>query len=863
LHQVCAYTTTVYTDNEFTGLHIQAIQSYSDGTALIKLGNSDLEKKGILVIRLLHLNGSMTAFDIQPRCDRPPCPPRWLYPLGSNYIFVTYMPTNLRDTYGLVVDWNGKIISSDIPLGLTDYNDHYDNYGQALTKAFQPNIDPNENFLWTNSFNYKFTNSISWMIFSAPNASGVIDLISQGVLSISNTTILVDFKPFSTIEGGFGLAYLTRVPILSNLNDAKVFQSSKPQWHIYVTFMKPGSADFSEPALIYQTTIPLSWGLLTSCFTAVDASGYGCIYRAPWVDVRHSLISFHSSGSVSVVEQIIVPSHSTKLVLGVTPLPFGGFLTATEDAVTSTKKVFVGKVSQSNGTVVSETILPTNPPNYYGVFPNNTLYVLSNTNDNFAVNFYYDQFIEIYCFLDNGFGNLLIDSVQPTLQSLVDAELRNISIFFRQEVRLSDKNVSIYQYTTTEPLLRQTFAAQSQYCLLLNDNKTVSFQVLSSTFNSPRSSYFVIMNNNFVSSMSQNQAITGVSEGYWTYTTATTTGLLWLTPEGSTFFNNLGKEDKEAFFNEILSELSEVIPIDIERLSTSKHHQPDPKATNQIRFPITIESTKDPLDRTVQQVISDLDTLIKNKEVSPISFKKFASYLDSTYGFQPTPNLWESYKLKLIYVAIGVIILGAIYYMARLKNQKGQNFVIIKVTLMLVDLILDIAFVVTNGKDVSWLYWPSILYLAIPLCFNSLITIILLTSEINENEKFHLWFRSYSKPAAFLTILAATDVEAITLMSSKLFGFQIFSAPFSTKVETWTFWAGFCNLFIEDAPQLIIQILYRQFTVSYDIIPLLTLTMSSIILISNVIGHVYNGIHKCNGHRFNLVPSVEAKKDEI
>ncbi|CAI2183652.1 9994_t:CDS:2, partial [Funneliformis geosporum] len=153
---------------------------------------------------------------------------------------------------------------------------------------------------------------------------------------------------------------------------------------------------------------------------------------------------------------------------------------------------------------------------------------------------------------------------------------------------------------------------------------------------------------------------------------------------------------------------------------------------------------------------------------------------------------------------LGVVILGAVYYMARLKNT-GQNFVI-KVTLMLVDLILDIAFVVTSGKDVSWLYWPRLFPLPCdPLCINSLIIIILLISEINENENFHILFRSYSKPAALLTILAATDVETITLMSSKLFGFQIFSAQFSTKVEIWTFWAGFYNLFIEDASQLIIQ----------------------------------------------------------
>src|ERR1043165_5860886 len=119
---------------------------------------------------------------------------------------------------------------------------------------------------------------------------------------------------------------------------------------------------------------------------------------------------------------------------------------------------------------------------------------------------------------------------------------------------------------------------------------------------------------------------------------ATSTGLLRLTPEGTTFFNNLNRDGKDNFFNEILRELSEVIPIDIKRLSTSKRHQSDPRAMDQIRFPITIKSPNDPLERTVQQVINDLDTLVRNKGITPISFKGFTSYLDSTYGFQPTRN---------------------------------------------------------------------------------------------------------------------------------------------------------------------------------------------------------------------------------
>jgi len=38
--------------------------------------------------------------------------------------------------------------------------------------------------------------------------------------------------------------------------------------------------------------------------------------------------------------------------------------------------------------------------------------------------------------------------------------------------------------------------------------------------------------------------------------------------------------------------------------------------------------------------------------------------------------------------------------------------------------------------------------------------------------------------------------------------------------------------------------------------------MSSIILASNVIGHIYSGIHTCRGRHFYLIPNTETNKDE-
>src|SRR3954454_11311161 len=110
---VRAFTTSVYTD-QFTGAMLSDVQTYSDGTGLITLTYTDPLKVGILAVRLIHPNGSLTAFDVPFRCNHPEKCPAMSYPLGSNYLFVVHKTTEFNvdeTTYGLVVDWNGKILS--------------------------------------------------------------------------------------------------------------------------------------------------------------------------------------------------------------------------------------------------------------------------------------------------------------------------------------------------------------------------------------------------------------------------------------------------------------------------------------------------------------------------------------------------------------------------------------------------------------------------------------------------------------------------------------------------------------------------------------------------------------------------------
>jgi hypothetical protein len=55
--------------------------------------------------------------------------------------------------------------------------------------------------------------------------------------------------------------------------------------------------------------------------------------------------------------------------------------------------------------------------------------------------------------------------------------------------------------------------------------------------------------------------------------------------------------------------------------------------------------------------------------------------------------------------------------------------------------------------------------------------------------------------------LAGADIEILSHLQSNLAGFKIFQAPFSESAKLKIFCGSFLNIFIEDIPQLIIQVL--------------------------------------------------------
>ncbi|KAG9300160.1 hypothetical protein G9A89_010570 [Geosiphon pyriformis] len=125
--------------------------------------------------------------------------------------------------------------------------------------------------------------------------------------------------------------------------------------------------------------------------------------------------------------------------------------------------------------------------------------------------------------------------------------------------------------------------------------------------------------------------------------------------------------------------------------------------------------------RNPMEIANDLDTMIRNKWITPISIHSHTEFLDETYGFQ--------------------------------VKREGNSFAIVSITLILVDVVIDIIFIINNGKDVKDLYLPSVL------------AVYIVITEITINDEYLLWFRQHAKPAALFTLLYAADIDALNLYS--------------------------------------------------------------------------------------------------
>ena len=84
---------------------------------------------------------------------------------------------------------------------------------------------------------------------------------------------------------------------------------------------------------------------------------------------------------------------------------------------------------------------------------------------------------------------------------------------------MSTGNITIYQYQNSEKILKQTHSGLHPNCILGDDHKTVTIQMLESNFNIPNGTYTVEIAHEFFVDKLARLAPLGLLAGNWNFTT--------------------------------------------------------------------------------------------------------------------------------------------------------------------------------------------------------------------------------------------------------------------------------------------------------------------------------------------------------
>ncbi|CAG8567617.1 8299_t:CDS:2 [Dentiscutata erythropus] len=478
---------------------------------------------------------------------------------------------------------------------------------------------------------------LNWIKYEFTDEKYVIQK-SNGTIAIKadDEYSIYDYLVFNTVDGLYAIVYMVvSTKIQDNLRYLVIpslifnaFSSEEPIMSLYVNIIKDG---FDQRFMLFQSydrfLIRTSILNCQAGFTSVDTQSSICFIISE-IDfnltdtVDRKFIKFSTSGSVIQTSTLYNSLSTYASFFNIIPLKFGGYFYYDNGDI---------NICDIDNSCESFSV-SLNTSDYdvkYGVFNNNTVWISMQNNINYSSNWFIitkdaKQFIK-----DNGFNNPAILFTQPeqnkTLISLSSGENININITFFTPISLSTGNLTIYQVINeSNYLLRQIYPASN--CILIQNNNTaVSCKVLPSTFNRIDRIYTISLDDNFVRTLSFNEPLNGIKRDVWQLRNHSTKATLKLNTN-LTFYQQI----KNDLYQQIITRL----PIDSNRLYITGNIQSDFVDSNiLIEFAVT-KATNSSNEPSVNDIINDLNDMIKNKDGSALFDWNYIKVLDSNYGFQ-------------------------------------------------------------------------------------------------------------------------------------------------------------------------------------------------------------------------------------
>ncbi|CAB4479392.1 unnamed protein product [Rhizophagus irregularis] len=439
-------------------------------------------------------------------------------------------------------------------------------------------------------------------------------------------------------------------------------------------------------------------------------------------------IDFLTSGLINNIQMIpFLDFSQCKFKL----LPYGGYFISNMTSTTDPFKNNIdGFILNDNGFYRWNLTNPsvTNFKGDFIILPNNTLMFPQSE----GLQSWNLTAIELYKVQeDHGYDNLNIDTTFPEINETIDASATNLIIKYYNKVDLSnDGYLLIYQRNDDgKDILRQLNSVRNNY-----NNKYISYKdegnetivnvtIISSTFNKPGGSYYVLIEDGFVKRRAFDTPIFGIQrKSIWTFITNTAQnsdgnkdveGKVRLTPEGTAYFLVLDIIKREEFYKNLIDQLANAIPISPKRITTSGKYETDatlPKdSLKQIILTIDIKTYEG--ERLAVSAARDLDSLIRNKYITILAWGNASNFLDSDYGYQLIPKWIDANWVKLLVTAVFEILL---YLFFAVKKYS----VIFECVYAIADFITGIIFAIVDSQKYYEIYIISVFFVILPFIVN-------------------------------------------------------------------------------------------------------------------------------------------------
>ncbi|CAG8715031.1 26997_t:CDS:2, partial [Racocetra persica] len=287
-----------------------------------------------------------------------------------------------------------------------------------------------------------------------------------------------------------------------------------------------------------------------------------------------------------------------------------------------------------------------------------------------------------------------------------------LTITFNYAIAFSTGNITIYK-ASDNSIRQRVSATMNNFCKITKDGFNVSIKVIASTFNEYGEQYFVTMDNNFVKENSR--PLKGINDGIWILKSdesiKVVIGSVRLTIDASKNFSVLSKDNQSAYFDTLLNELADKVPIHRSHLSSNNrfYNRFYNLLYDQIVILIRINRANNETERTASEASSDLNNMIIYKNITAFSFG-VTNDLDQDYGFTSFSNAWNEYTVQIIVEILIFLILYLVSrilsYKLKLKELEAISSAILVLGLIIPNFILSSFFVAYNSNDVLELYWP-------------------------------------------------------------------------------------------------------------------------------------------------------------